>query len=329
MDEFDLGKCRYDKIILMTDADVDGAHIRTLLLTFLFRQMPALFDNKKVYIAQPPLYEIKIKGRKKAEYLLSEAAMHKRLIGRGLEGTALVIREGGSSRRVEGKRLSALVKDLADIERMVEVLSRRGIDFEQFVRSYYNGTELPRFLLRIGMEEEVYYDKAEHERRVEELEQGQSGEGQAGQDRFTSQELHEVSTINRLNDALKADFGLDLSHFLLKQEKADSGESLPTMFKLNNEQDTYEIASLGEICSRIRQIGSKGVDVKRFKGLGEMNADQLWETTMNPATRVLLSVRLDDAGEADRLFSILMGDDVEKRRMFIQEHALEVQNLDV
>ncbi len=115
----------------------------------------------------------------------------------------------------------------------------------------------------------------------------------------------------------------------MKPVKAVSGEALPTKFELVNGQDRYEIASLGEICSAIRQIGGKGIEIKRFKGLGEMNAEQLWETTMNPQTRTLLSVRLDDAGEADRLFSILMGDDVEERRNFIREHALEVQNLDV
>ena len=108
-----------------------------------------------------------------------------------------------------------------------------------------------------------------------------------------------------------------------------SGESLPTKFLLINEEIEYEVASLGEICSAIRQIGGKGVEIKRFKGLGEMNADQLWDTTMNPATRTLLKVKLEDAGEADRLFSILMGDNVEKRRNFIRDHALEVQNLDV
>jgi DNA gyrase subunit B len=108
-----------------------------------------------------------------------------------------------------------------------------------------------------------------------------------------------------------------------------AGETLPTKFLLISGENEYAIASLGDVCSGIRQIGAKGVEIKRFKGLGEMNADQLWETTMNPATRTLLQVRLDDASEADRLFSILMGNDVEKRRTFIQDHALEVQNLDV
>jgi DNA gyrase subunit B len=115
----------------------------------------------------------------------------------------------------------------------------------------------------------------------------------------------------------------------LKAEKTVSGELLPTKFQLVSGEEKYEIASLGDICSSVRQIGGKGVEIKRFKGLGEMNAEQLWETTMNPASRTLLRVKLDDAGEADRLFSILMGDDVEERRNFIRDHALEVQNLDI
>ena len=146
---------------------------------------------------------------------------------------------------------------------------------------------------------------------------------------ITAEEFHEVARLNHVNAKLKAEFGLDLRDFLLKAEKTVSGESVPTKFEIINDQDKYEVASLGEICSTVRQIGGKGVELKRFKGLGEMNAEQLWDTTMNPAARTLLQVKLDDAGEADRLFSILMGDDVEKRRNFIRTHALEVQNLDV
>jgi DNA gyrase subunit B len=144
-----------------------------------------------------------------------------------------------------------------------------------------------------------------------------------------AEELHEVGRLNQINDKLRKQFGVDLQDFLLKPVKAVSGEALPTKFQLLNGQDKYEVASLGEVCLTVRQIGGKGGEIKRFKGLGEMNAEQLWETTMNPATRTLLSVKVDDAGEADRLFSILMGDDVEARRNFIHDHALEVQNLDV
>jgi DNA gyrase subunit B len=332
-DEFDLAKCRYGKIILMTDADVDGAHIRTLLLTFFFRQMPQLFLERKIYIAQPPLYEVAVRGQKKSEYILSEVEMRRRMIARGLEGTELVIRDGKAGRKgkeklrqVGAKELSELIKLLTDIERNIAILTRRGIKFADFVSAYYSPRKggLPRFRIYAEDREEVYYELDEYEKRVDELKDRIKGE-----EAVVAEELHEVGRLNQTNDKLRKQFGLDLEDFLLKPEKAVSGEALATKFQLTNGQDRYEIASLGEICLAIRQIGGKGIEIKRFKGLGEMNAEQLWETTMNPQMRTLLSVRLDDAGEADRLFSILMGDDVEERRNFIREHALEVQNLDV
>jgi len=337
-DEFDLGKCRYGKVILMTDADVDGAHIRTLLLTFFFRQMPQLFLSDQIFIAQPPLYELKVKGKKKPEYILSESQMHKRMISRGLEGTELVINRdaalreanGDNTQKVSGQQLAAVVKALADAERIIAVLARRGINFADFVQSYYDGTQLPRFRVCIEGQEEVYYDRAEYEKRLAELKERIEAQPESEEEEsILTEELHEVARINEIDTKLKADFGLNLNDFLLKPAKSVSGESLPTKFQLISGADKHSVASLGGICASIRQIGGKGIEIKRFKGLGEMNADQLWDTTMNPATRTLLSVKLDDAGEADRLFSILMGDDVEKRRTFIREHALEVQNLDI
>ncbi|MHC4720588.1 MAG: DNA topoisomerase (ATP-hydrolyzing) subunit B [Planctomycetota bacterium] len=329
-DEFDLGKCRYGKVILMTDADVDGAHIRTLLLTFFFRQMPELFLNDMIYIAQPPLYEIRVKGKKKSEYILSENQMHKRMITRGLEGTELVIKDGDSARKVSDKQLAVLIKALADAERIIGVFARRGISFVDFVEAYYDGKELPRFRVCVQGQEEIYYDKAGYEKRVDELQPRIEAEAEDGNgEPVIAEELHEVVRINQINEKLKAEFGLDLKDFLLKPTRAVSGEVLPTKFQLLHGEDKYEVASLGGICSAVRQIGGKGIELKRFKGLGEMNAEQLWQTTMNPTTRTLLSVKLDDAGEADRLFSILMGNDVEQRRNFIRDHALEVQNLDI
>ena len=335
-DEFDLSKCRYGKIILMTDADVDGAHIRTLLLTFFFRQMSQLFLNDMIYIAQPPLYEIKVKGKKSSEYVLSENQMHKRMIARGLEGTELVIRNGKKADRgkktqkVSDKQLASLVKTLADAERALGILARRGINFADFVQAYYDGNKLPQFHICVGSQEEIYYVKAEYEKRLDELKQRSDvGVESGGEEPIVAEELHEVGRINQINEKLKGTWGLDLKDFLLKPAKAVSGEALPTKFQLISGTDRYDVASLGDICAGIRQIGGKGIEIKRFKGLGEMNADQLWDTTMNPAFRTLLSVKLEDAGEADRLFSILMGGDVEKRRNFIRDHALEVQNLDI
>jgi DNA gyrase subunit B len=327
-DEFDLNNCRYGKIILMTDADVDGAHIRTLLLTFFFRQMTPLLTSSMIYIAQPPLYEIRAKGSRKSEYVLTEAQMHKRMIAAALEGTELIIRDGRTQQQVPDGKLPELVKALADAERLISILSRRGIRFADFVRTYYDGNELPRFRIRIESQEEFYRDQADYEKRLDSLKAQIEAQAE-DEERITAEELHEVARLNQINHELKSSFNLDFNDFLLQPSKAVSGEALPTKFQLINGPDKYEIASLGDVCSGIRRIGGKGVEIKRFKGLGEMNSDQLWETTMNPATRTLLSVKLDDAGEADRLFSILMGDDVEKRRTFIRDHALEVQNLDI
>jgi len=335
-DEFNLSKCRYGKIILMTDADVDGAHIRTLLLTFFFRQMSQLILNDMIYIAQPPLYEVKVKGKKKSEYILSEGQMHKRMIARGLEGTELIIRDGKAGQKskktqnVTDKQLSGILKILVDAERSIAILARRGINFTDFVQTYYDGTRLPRFRICARGQKEIYYDGAEYEKRLDVL-TGDTGARAKTEDEepVVAEEFHEVARINQINEKLKSQFGLDLRDFLLKPAKTISGEAVATKFQLKSGQDKYDIASLGDICAGIRQIGGKGIDIKRFKGLGEMNAEQLWETTMNPQTRTLRSVKLEDAGEADRLFSILMGTDVEKRRNFIRDHALEVQNLDV
>ncbi|MHC4637489.1 MAG: toprim domain-containing protein [Planctomycetota bacterium] len=331
-DEFNLEGCRYGKIILMTDADIDGAHIRTLLLTFFFRQMQELLINNMIFIAQPPLYEIKLKGKKKSEYILNENQMQKRTISRGLENTQLIIKstdKTGDTRKVADKQLSDLIKILSEAERIIIVLGRRGITFTDFIRAYYNGENLPQFRISISGQEEVFYDKTEYEKRTDELEES-FGEGWSLEDEnIIAEELREVGRINQINKKLKDEYELDLRDFLLKPEKSVSGEAIATKFKLVNEADEYDVASLGDICSAIRQIGGKGIEIKRFKGLGEMNAEQLWHTTMNPESRTLLQVKLEDAGEADRLFSILMGDNVEQRRNFINEHALEVQNLDV
>jgi DNA gyrase subunit B len=334
-DEFDISKCRYEKIILMTDADIDGAHIRTLLLTFFFRQMPDLFTQQAIYIAQPPLYEIRAKGQKKSEYVLTEPLMHKRLIDRGLQGTELAIRDGAGKKgakeqKVTDAKLAELVKVLVDMERCVAVLARRGIKFDEFIQKHCNGKGLPMFRIRTEGQDEIFHDKDDFEKRVDKLKDRGKPEAQSDvEETFVAEELHEVGRINELAKKLKHDFGLDLRDFLLKAERAVSGEALATKFQLTNAEESFDVASLGEICASIRKIGGKGVEIKRFKGLGEMNAEQLWETTMNPATRTLLSVKLDDAGEADRLFSILMGEDVEQRRDFIRDHALEVQFLDI
>ena len=349
-DEFELSKCRYGKVILMTDADVDGAHIRTLLLTFFFRQMPELFTSDMIYIAQPPLYEVRVKGQKKSEYILSEGEMRKRMIARGLEGTKFVVRNGKKERKISDKQLDSLVKLLVDVERNIGVLARRGIKFSEFVTAYYEPQKggLPQFRICVEGDEEVFYDKVKYERRLDNLSRRGRAKGEElPDDAIVAEELHEVARINQIHEKLKSEFGLDLKDFVhrvtpssffhkeervtgsAKGKKPDAGERSRTKFQLISGEDTYDVISLGDVCSAIRQIGGKGIEIKRFKGLGEMNAEQLWDTTMNPGTRTLLHVKLEDAGEADRLFSILMGGDVQARRAFIHDHALEVQNLDI
>jgi DNA gyrase subunit B len=275
--------------------------------------------------------------------VLTENAMRKRMTNWGLRGTDLVVRDVRiadnkaditAERTIAGEELSALIKALGDIERTVGVINRRGIHFQNFVKSHYNGEALPEYLIRShGGEEEVFWDIETYEARLKELgirvNTAEDEVTNNTDDSHVGQELHEVKRINEINRTLRDRFQLDLNDFLLKAERSVSGEALPTKFQLVNGGDQYDMASLSDICPGVRQIGGKGVEIKRFKGLGEMNADQLWDTTMNPETRTLLSVKNDDASEADRLFSILMGDDVEKRRTFIQDHALEVTNLDV
>lgn len=331
-DDFDITRCRYGKIVLMTDADVDGAHIRTLLLTFFFRQMPELFEHEMIYIAQPPLYEIKSKGSKKSEYMLNESQMRKRMEQRGLEGTVLVVHEKEKEDvEFSGKKLEALVKMLNDMERSMNVLQRRGIVFRTFVENYYDGSQLPTYHVRANDESDFYYHKDAYEKRLKEFEDQliEDEDFGDGQGRIVAEELHEVVRLNEINGRLKAEYGLEIRDYLLRVVRAVSGEALPTKFEVRCGEGSHQVPSLGGICNAIRQFGGQGIEIKRFKGLGEMNSDQLWSTTMDPDKRTLLRVKVDDAGEADRLFSILMGDDVEKRRNFIREHALEVQNLDV
>ncbi len=345
-DDFDLAKLRYGKIIIMTDADVDGSHIRTLLLTFFFRQMPELIRSGRIYIAQPPLYQVS-RGRK-SEYVLNEARMKTVLTDLGVDGTALFFRddEGNETRRVTGDDLKAIVKLLDQLDELVTIIQRRGVPFTDFLALRRDDPEdrerFPRYRVQIPGQELFYWN--EHDMLADLKKRGIAYDAitneayqltaDGAKRPIPATELHEVKELEKLLVRLE-DTGLPIDDYALVQEQAVSGEWLPTKYALSiggsdaGDRKIIDVASVGEMLHAIHDLGRQGMEIKRFKGLGEMNADQLWNTTMDPERRTLLKVTWDDASDAQKLFSVLMGDEVEPRRKFIEEHALEVKNLDV
>jgi DNA gyrase subunit B len=344
-EEFDLEKRRYGKIIIMTDADVDGSHIRTLLLTFFFRHMQELIKAGRIYVAQPPLYQVTRK--KKSEYVLNERRLRQIQTDMGLESTTLVIRddEGKDVKRIGGEELRHVIELLGKLEEVIRVIQRRGIDFAEFLSKRDSAGRLP--LYRVVVEGEEHFFLTTGERDVflreqnllvedEEMTKVQ-GEGEKVADKPAqenwrrlqkNQELHEVKELEKLFVQIEA-LGLTMDDYFLTQEESVSGEKLATKYALVNEARTVDIAGVGQILPDVLGLRKSEMEIKRFKGLGEMNSEELWLTTLDPSQRVLLRVTLEQASEAEQMFSVLMGEDVERRRKFIEEHALEVKNLDV
>jgi DNA gyrase subunit B len=331
-DDFNLEKRRYGRVVIMTDADVDGSHIRTLLLTFFFRHMQDLIKAGRIFVAQPPLYLVTRK--KKGEYVLNERAMRKTLTDLGLEGTELVIRddEAKEKRRLGGEELRRVIDLLGRLEELVKVIQRRGIDFAEFLAKRDSAGRLPLYQVLVDGEEMFFHSAQDRERYLREQnlmpDSAEDGPEEGRPKLQKNQELHEVKDMEKLFVQLEQ-YGLLIEDYFLTQEESVSGEKLPTKYGLVNEGKTNEVAGVSQILSAVLDLGKEGIEIKRFKGLGEMNSEQLWETTLDPSKRVLLRVTLEEAGEAERLFSVLMGEDVERRRQFIEEHALEVKNLDV
>jgi DNA gyrase subunit B len=345
-EDFDLEKRRYGKIIIMTDADVDGSHIRTLLLTFFFRHMNELIKAGKIYIAQPPLYQVTRK--KKVEYVLNERAMRQIYINLGLDNTQLVIRDGDTgkdSAALAGDELKQVVEQLSRLDELVTVIERRGIDFADFLGRRLDG-HLPMHRLIVDGEEHFFHsadarDEYLREQNLvtQEVSPTAGADGQpaaaptnghpAGPRRsLKSSELHEVKELEKLFAQLQTR-GVLIDDYFLTQEESISGEKLPTKYALVQDGQRTDVPGVEQLLPEVLKLGKHGIEVKRFKGLGEMNSGELWETTLDPNKRVLLRVTLEEAGEAERLFSVLMGEDVERRRQFIEDHALEVKNLDV
>ncbi|MFA7236313.1 MAG: DNA gyrase subunit B, partial [Phycisphaeraceae bacterium] len=340
MDDFDISKLRYGKIVIMTDADVDGSHIRTLLLTFFFRQMPDLIRQGRIYIAQPPLYQVS-RG-KKSEYVLNESRMRNVLTTLGLDGTELILRdtEGNEINRLVGDELANTIKLLDQLDELVTIVQRRGILFTDFLSKRSQDptgqNRLPRIRVQIPGDDLFFWSDEQEQREM--AARGlatnilASGDEDAAPQvpgvKVIRKELHEVKELEKLFPKLLA-AGLPIDDYALIQEESVTGEKLPTKYALYSNSNLHEVPNIAEIVHAIHDIGRNGLEIKRFKGLGEMDAEQLWITTMNPENRTLLKVTWDAAGEAEQLFSILMGENVEARREFIETHALEVKNLDV
>ncbi len=333
IDGFKLEKLRYHRIIIMTDADVDGSHIRTLLLTFFYRHMPALIENNFVYIAQPPLYRA---ARKKAfRYIHSEREMDEYLLELGASDISIQLKGHDENLSVEDTK--ALIDIILEVESFISKIERKGIPFREFLDARNEAGLYPRFQVLLGDDSRFVYSEDEfaiHKRRHEEEQRKQHEETLAAipagevtdemrifhpkQLPFT--ELYEIETLQDLQDKL-ARFGFTLPQYLVVD-----GELL-TITEDNEQKSPYH--SLKEVIDFLRLNGRKGIEIQRYKGLGEMNADQLWETTMDPAKRTLVQVTLPDIIAADHMFTMLMGEDVPPRRAFIEQHALAVKNLDI
>jgi DNA gyrase subunit B len=333
---------RYGKIILLTDADVDGQHIRTLLLTFFYRQMRKLVESGHIFVARPPLY--KVTQKKNVRFVQTTEEINRELMGRGLAGTRLTVNapEGVRSTDAslfEGERLTRLVQVLGELEEPLAILERRGINLTTFLEKTNADGELPVYHVLLGghehwfvTEKEVDDFRQEQQARLgdglvigdEPRGAGSNGNGHASETLFV-QELHEVRGITRGLRRLR-DFGLGATDLVPLPRVA--GREPPVRFVLSNDDSKRHLAHLRELVPEVRRLGERGLTVTRFKGLGEMDADELWETTLDPAKRQLLQVQLEDALKAEEMFRTLMGEKVEPRREFIQKHALEVKEID-
>ncbi len=344
---FNIDRLKYHKIIVMTDADVDGSHIRTLLLTFFFRQMPDLIRKGFVYIAQPPLFQVRRKKRE--EYVEGEPQLNKMLIKFGSDDVQL--KNLGDNKIVSDNSLVEILEMLESLEKFTRAIGRHGGDFSEYLaRRDAKTHELPRHLVKVreGNQETVYYFQTDHqlgefakenadlrifgEEPAEEAVDGvvvvvekptTKASGHVNRRRCLHVELHESKAVAELLNKLERK-GLSIDQY----RAADK----PLFELLEGEGDAQKkraLFSIPEILEAVKDVGKRGVTITRFKGLGEMDAKELFSTTMDPTKRRLLRVDVSDAVEAEEMFSRLMGDEVEPRRQFIEDNALNVRNLDI
>ncbi|HZZ57983.1 MAG TPA: DNA topoisomerase (ATP-hydrolyzing) subunit B [Opitutaceae bacterium] len=334
---FNVEKARYHRVIIMTDADVDGSHIRTLLLTFLYRQMRGLIDRGYVYIAQPPLY--KIKRKKREQYIDNDEQLNRILLELGSEEVVLTRLADGHE--FSAQQIDRIVESLAALEKLGAGVTRYGASLGEYLDRHDPATHvLPRYVARIreGNKEshEFLMDEAARARFVQDhnLDAGlfeqtepagrENGKSALPHKRVTIHEVFESTEMAKLLKAIAAT-GLDIAQF----SATEAARYALTENRGQKSETRIELNGPLEIIAQIRANGRKGLSIQRYKGLGEMNPKQLFETTMDPEKRRLLRVSINDAAKADALFTLLMGDEVPPRRQFIEDNALNVQYLDV
>jgi DNA gyrase subunit B len=325
-EDFDINKVRYHRIILMTDADVDGSHIRTLLLTFFYRQMVELIERGYVYIAQPPLF--KVKRGKKEEYIKDEASMTRYLMR--MATADMKVKPAGTTEEVEGKDLARVLEKMVDLKHFCERAARRVMGDGKLLKVLLEAFGGKKGVLRKeGATLRKAFQDADQMARVE----GVLVEAGYKTERDTDDEhgLWEIKTFTSAGNSVMIDWNFaSYVEFQKALELYTTLEDrLAAPFTVGENGTKEEIATREELLEKVLAAAKKDLTIQRYKGLGEMNPEQLWETTMDPAKRTLLQVRIDDAVETDGIFTILMGDAVEPRRKFIEDNALDVRNLDV
>jgi len=322
--EKNIDKLRYHTVIIMTDADVDGSHIRTLLLTFFFRQFPEIIENGYLYVAQPPLFRAK-KG-KQERYLKDEAALEDYLTDLGCEALSVTVGRGKDARELKGAALKTLARKALYHDRMFEALERRSKQ-----RDVVTAMAQLTGVKKITAES---FDSHEAMKEAAEALRAAIGDANLVVKIDPDGETHFKAAFSHVRNGATPPTVVDLNLYhagelreirRLAAELEPYGQ--PYVVKAGEEQRTLE--SLKTVAEAVLEAGQKGVDIQRYKGLGEMNPDQLWNTTMSPEARSLLRVRVGSQEEAEAMFSKLMGDQVEPRRLFIEENALNVRNLDI
>ncbi len=321
-EEFDITKLRYHKLVLMADADVDGSHIRTLLLTLLYRQMPKLLEEGYVYIAQPPLY--KIKRGQREEYIQTEQQMDEMLLDLGREGHKLMVLK--DKKVFTDNQFKDLLGLLVEFDKIGKSLGKKGVEISKYLSfRHQKSRKMPIYRVKVESKELfLYSDKELAELRSKE-------EGISEND---VTEIFEAQDVEVLIGKIEKT-GLDISTYSpdVQVYKEGTGKEEPKKVKLNyrviNEKEQKDLLGLKDVLSFIKEIATRGMHIQRYKGLGEMNPQQLWDTTMDPEKRTMLKVTLEDAVETDKMFTVLMGDQVEPRREFIENYAHQVKNLDI